>query len=258
VSGGGPIIDFRDVALRLGGDRIYDSLSFSVRAGEFFCILGPSGCGKSTSLRLIGDLLSANAGTVTVNGRTPSEAWQDVAFVFQSPRLVPWRSALGNVLLGADLRLGRRDRKARESRARELLALVGLARDAEKMPLMLSGGERQRVAIARALMVDPKIILMDEPFSALDPNTRARLRHEIVELWRATGKTIVFVTHDIDEALVLADRLVLLSNKPTRVLEEVTIASPRPRDVAASPELSRMRERLVTLFRSLEPSSEAA
>ena len=256
LSGADTIIDFQDVALQLGGERIYDRLSFSVRAGEFFCILGPSGCGKSTSLRLIGDLLRATHGVIRVNGRAPAEAWSDVAFVFQSPRLVPWRSALGNVMLGSDLRLGKQDRHKREARAQELLSLVGLARDADKMPIMLSGGERQRVAIARALMVDPKIILMDEPFSALDPNTRTRMRLEIVELWRATGKTIVFVTHDIDEALMLADRLILLSSKPTHVLEEIAIDVPRPRAIEQDATLSAMRVRLVSLFRSLEPGAQ--
>jgi NitT/TauT family transport system ATP-binding protein len=141
-------------------------------------------------------------------------------------------------------------------RARELLALVGLADSAAKYPLMLSGGERQRVAIARALAVDPSIVLLDEPFSALDPNTRRRLRAEIERIWLQTRKTILFVTHDIDEALILADRIVLLSNKPTRVLEEIRVAAPRPRaqaDLAADPSLAAIKQRLQDLFRSLEP-----
>ena len=227
-----------------------------MRAGEFVCLLGPSGCGKSTALRIIGDLLPPGAGRVLVNGKAPVASWSDIAFVFQSPRLAPWRNALTNVLLGAELRFGRAEAKKRAGKARDLLALVGLADSAHKFPLMLSGGERQRVAIARALAVDPSIVLMDEPFSALDPNTRRRLRAEIERIWQETAKTIVFVTHDIDEALILADRIVLMSNKPTRVLETIPVTAPRPRDIDAEPSLRAMRERLVTLFRSLEPGDE--
>ena len=176
----------------LGGERIYDKIDFAVEQGEFVCLLGPSGCGKSTSLRIIGDLIAPAGGRVAVNGKPPSEGWSEIAFVFQSPRLAPWRNALANVLLGAELRFGKVEARRREDKARALLALVGLSASAGKYPLMLSGGERQRVAIARALAVDPSIILMDEPFSALDPNTRRRLRTEIVRIWRETGKTILF------------------------------------------------------------------
>jgi NitT/TauT family transport system ATP-binding protein len=249
--GAEPIIAFRDVEIALGGDRIYDRLSFDVRRGEFVCILGPSGCGKSTSLRIIGGLLGLSGGTVTVDGRLPQAAWSEIAFVFQSPRLVPWRNALDNVLLGAELRFGRAEGRRRRDHARELLALVGLAGDAWKYPAMLSGGERQRVAIARALAVDPEIVLMDEPFSALDPTTRKRMRDEVERIWQRTGKTIVFVTHDIDEALRLADRVVLLSKKPTRVLEIIEIGTDRPRAADDTP-LAAPRRRLMHLFQSLE------
>lgn len=241
-----------------GGERaVLEGIDLEVREGEFLCILGPSGCGKSTSLRLIGGLLPAAGGTLSINGKTPREAWPEIAFVFQSPRLVPWRNAIGNVMLGEELRFGRRGRAERFDRARALLELVGLGRDAEKYPLMLSGGERQRVAIARALAVDPKIVLMDEPFSALDPNTRRRMRVEIERIWQSTGKTIVLVTHDIDEALVLADRVVLLSNKPTHVLETIELPFARPRRVD-DPSLATLRTRLLTLFQSLEPAELAA
>jgi NitT/TauT family transport system ATP-binding protein len=173
--------------------------------------------------------------------------------VFQSPRLAPWRNALDNVLLGVELRMGRAEARRREARARELLALVGLADAAKKYPSMLSGGERQRVAIARALAVDPDIVLMDEPFSALDPNTRRRMRAEIERIWQQTGRTVLFVTHDIEEALVLADRIVLLSNKPTRVLESIEVPAARPRHPAADPILQALREQLTQRFQSLEP-----
>jgi NitT/TauT family transport system ATP-binding protein len=246
-----PIIAFDNVGVAFGDEQIYERLSFDVRRGEFVCILGPSGCGKSTSLRIIGGLLDVNTGRVTVDGRTPQDAWPEIAFVFQSPRLVPWRNALDNVLLGTELRFGAGDKAGRRARATELLSLVGLAGDARKYPSMLSGGERQRVAIARALAVDPKIVLMDEPFSALDPNMRGRMRTEMERIWIETGKTVVFVTHDIDEALQLADRVVVLSNKPTHVLEIIDLKTARPR-VPVDRVLDTHREKLVKLFRSLE------
>jgi NitT/TauT family transport system ATP-binding protein len=246
-----PIIIFDDVRVSFGGEEIYDRLNFDVRRGEFICILGPSGCGKSTSLRLIGGLLDVTAGRVTVDERAPSEAWLEIAFVFQSPRLVPWRTALGNVLLGSQLRFGRRDQDQFRERASDFLRLVGLGDDAHKYPSMLSGGERQRVAIARALAVNPKIILMDEPFSALDPNMRRRMRAEMERIWLTTRKTVVFVTHDIDESLQLADRIVVLSNKPTRVIEIIDLPMARPRSLGDR-ELDFHRQKLANLFRSID------
>jgi NitT/TauT family transport system ATP-binding protein len=245
-------IEFSDVALTFGTDRIYDQISFHVAQGEFVCILGPSGCGKSTSLRLIGDLLKADAGVVQVNGKQPSETWPEIAFVFQSPRLAPWRTVISNVLLGAELRFGAAEAKRRKPLATELLRMVGLADLAGKYPLMLSGGERQRVSIARSLVVRPSIMLMDEPFSALDPNTRRKLRSEIERIWQETGVTVVFVTHDIDEAVSLADRIILLSNKPTRVLDTIAVDQARPRDLNSNPVLRDLRDRLHSLFTTLE------
>jgi NitT/TauT family transport system ATP-binding protein len=246
------IIRFDHVHLRLGSETIFQDLSLSIASGEFVCILGPSGCGKSTALRLIGDLLRPDGGTISVEGRDPRETWERLAFVFQSPLLAPWRTALDNVLLGMELRDGRRDREQMRARAVEALELVGLTNDAGKYPRMLSGGEKQRVALARALAVEPRIVLMDEPLSALDPNTRQRLRAEIVSIWQKTGKTIVFVTHDVDEALVLADRILLLSKKPTRVIETIALDSPRPRSLAGDAGLTRRRQELLTLFAKLE------
>jgi NitT/TauT family transport system ATP-binding protein len=247
------VIELRDMALRLGGEQIYRSLSLDIREGEFCSILGPSGCGKSTLLRIIGDLLGVSSGEVRVGGRAPREAWQDIAYVFQSPRLAPWRNALENVLLGVELRFGPGNREARDREAGELLKLVGLGNDMEKFPVMLSGGERQRVAIARALAVKPKVILMDEPFSALDPQTRSRMRAEVERIWLETGKTIVFVTHDIEEALQLADRIVLLSPKPASIVETMTVTAARPRS-AEEPGLVAQRRRLQELFREMEPA----
>ena len=244
-------IAFEQVRLNLGGVAIYDGLTFQVGAGELVCLLGPSGCGKSTALRLIGDLLPVQSGEVLVEGRRPAQAWERLAYVFQSPRLLPWKDALDNAAFGLEMRNPAMPADERRARATRHLERMGLARDAHKMPLMLSGGERQRVAIARALALDPDIILMDEPFSALDPNTRARLRQQLVELWQETGKTILFVTHDVDEALTLADRIVVLSPKPARVVEITSVTAPRPRQVESDPALREARRALLALFATL-------
>jgi len=245
-------ISLSEVTLTLGGSEIYRDVTFDVAAGEFVCLLGPSGCGKSTALRLIGDLLPVQGGTVQVEGMNPAQGWERTAFVFQSPRLLPWKTTLENAAFGLEMRHPKIDKAARLERAQRELYQVGLGNDGHKMPVMLSGGERQRVSIARALALDPHIILMDEPFSALDHTTRTRLRQQIVDLWSQTGKTILFVTHDIDEALFLADRIVVLSNKPTRVEEIVTVTAPRPRDPEMNPELDGLRQRLIAIFETLE------
>lgn len=250
------ILSFNDVLLKFGNETIYDGLSFTVKKGEFLCILGPSGCGKSTSLRLMGNLLEAQGGDVSIEGLPPERGWNKLAYVFQSPRLVPWRSAFGNVLLAMELRFEKLAKSTMTETANRLLDMVGLQNDKEKFPAMLSGGERQRVSIARALSVDPDIILMDEPFSALDLNTRWRMRTEIIRIWQETGKTVIFVTHDIDEAVVLADRILLLSNKPTKALEMLSLDQPRPRDIAQSESLSKQKDYLISLFRNLEQQEE--
>lgn len=252
-----PIISFAAGA-RFGAEIVFDALKFDVMPGEFLCILGPSGCGKSTALRLIGGLLAPTAGSVSVGDVPADAAWSRLAFVFQAPRLVPWRNARDNVALGIELRDPAVPKGERRRRAQALLERVGLEADAEKFPGMLSGGERQRVAIARALAVEPEIILMDEPFSALDISTRRRLRQELIELWRQTGKTIVFVTHDIEESLVLADRILVFSHKPARVIETMCISTERPRRLEATPFLAERRLRLHALFPEQQSGAEGA
>jgi len=253
-----PAIAFTKVRLELGGSTIYRDLTFSVAAGEFVCLLGPSGCGKSTALRLIGDLMPWNGGEVRVEARTPKESWERLAFVFQAPRLLPWKTALDNAAFGVEMRKPSESAVSRRERARAELLRVGLGDDLHKMPRMLSGGERQRVAIARALALDPDIVLMDEPFSALDHNTRARLRQQIVEIWQERRKTVLFVTHDIDEALYLADRIIVLSKKPTVVREIVAVDASRPRDTEHDPALRALRAHLVSIFESIEQQEEVA
>lgn len=200
------MIEVRDLVVRFGERPILDELTFTVGPGELLCVLGPSGSGKTTLLRVIGGLLRPTSGDVRVAGEPAERAWSRCAYVFQAPRLVPWRTALGNVRLAQELRTGRAN-----GEATRYLEMVGLGGLAERYPSMLSGGERQRVALARALVVEPEVILMDEPFSALDPTTRARLREELLRIWRAEQRTIVFVTHDAAEADALATRQLVLA-----------------------------------------------
>lgn len=239
-------ISLRDVSLSLGGQTVYESLSLDIPQSGFFFLLGPSGCGKSTLLRLIAGLLPPSAGTVTVAGQPAEQAWRELAFVFQSPRLAGWRNALDNVALAGELRFGGSAKRYRE-RAAELLNRLGLGNDMHKMPAMLSGGERQRVAIARAFLLDSPVVLMDEPFSALDLKTRGKLREELAQLWDAFNKTVVFVTHDIDDALALADRIAVFSPKPTRILEIMDLDMPRPRGLQ-DPRTQALRARLEQLL----------
>ncbi len=204
-----------------------DGVSLSVERGEFLCIVGASGCGKSTLLSLVSGLDPATSGDVVVNGRT--------AFMFQEAALLPWRTAAQNVELA--LKLRGVPRAERRVRARELLALVHLADFADKMPHELSGGMRQRVALARALAQDADILLMDEPFGALDAITRDVLHDEIERVAVERGLTVLFVTHNVREASRLGDRIVLLSSRPGRVAVEFPVNAPRPRRIE-SPEIS--------------------
>lgn len=244
-----PYIAFENVVVSHGENVILNGLSFSIDAGEFVCILGPSGCGKSTTLRLMSGLLQPQSGTIRIAGRSPESAHADFAFVFQSPRLVAWRNAIRNVTLSTELRNGSANRLMNEKKALELLTLVGLAQDGHKRASELSGGEKQRVAIARALHVDPRTLLMDEPFSALDVRTRESMRREIVSLWEQQRKTVIFVTHDIDEAIFLADRIIVLSHKPTVVEETIRVGASRPRDMDHDLEVQALRKRLYQIMR---------
>ncbi|MEV0286952.1 MULTISPECIES: ABC transporter ATP-binding protein [unclassified Kribbella] len=253
-----PAIRFASVVTTFGDELVLDRVSFDVDAGDFVCLLGPSGCGKSTTLRILGDLLDFDEGDVEVGGRPPKDTWRDLAYVFQQPRLLPWRTVLGNVMVGMDLRGVGGSKADRRATAVAKLALVGLADAAQKYPGVLSGGERQRVAFARALAMDPHVVFMDEPLSALDIRTKHELRNEIVDLWQRTSKTILFVTHDLDEALFLADKVIVFSNKPTRILRQVAVEAPRPRDLDQDPELQLLRKQLHQLFQDASESDDPA
>jgi NitT/TauT family transport system ATP-binding protein len=203
------------------------STTLTIPAGQVTAIVGPSGSGKSTLLRVMSGLLPADTGTVTLHGTPVTGPDERVGMVFQEPRLLPWRSAIENVAYPLELR--GEPRPARTARARELLTLVGLTGFESARPAQLSGGMAQRVALARALALDPPVLLLDEPFGALDALTRDRLDAEVLRLWERIGTTIVLVTHSIPEAVFLADRVLVLSARPGRVVADIAVPLPRPR-----------------------------
>jgi NitT/TauT family transport system ATP-binding protein len=205
-------------------------IDLTVAPGEFISLLGPSGCGKSTLLRIIGDLVTPTAGTVAVNGKTAPQARKDrdYGIVFQQATLYEWRTVARNVELPLEI-MGR-EKEDREQRARAMLDLVQLTEFATHFPYQLSGGMQQRVAIARALSFAPSILLMDEPFGALDEMTRERMQAEVLRIWSQTGTTVIFVTHSIPEAVFLSSRVVVMSARPGRIAGVVDIDLPQPRD----------------------------
>ena len=230
VPSGGAGIRVEDVSLTFRGTRTttaLEHLTLDVAPREVVALIGPNGCGKSTLLRVIAGLILPDAGSVAIDGRPVVGPDEAVGLVFQEPRLLAWRSVEENVRFPMELAGWPRDRQA--ARARELLALVGLRDFARAMPSTLSGGTAQRVAIARALALQPAALLLDEPFSALDALTRERFNAELLTLWQRTASTIVLVTHSIPEAVFLADRVVVLSPRPARVVAQVVVGLPRPR-----------------------------
>ncbi len=202
-------------------------LSFDVYDNEVVSLIGESGCGKTTLLRIVQGLVRLDSGTILVDGKQVDKPGRDRGFVFQQATLLPWRTARQNIEFGLELQ--QLDRAARAHRARELLDLVGLAAAGEQYPHQLSGGMQQRIGLARALAIDPAILLMDEPFSALDAQNREILQQELLRIHRRTGKTILFVTHDLDEAIYLSDRIIVMGAKPGRIKRIIEVPFERPR-----------------------------
>jgi ABC-type nitrate/sulfonate/bicarbonate transport system ATPase subunit len=215
-------------------------INLRIEEGEFVCLLGPSGCGKSTLLKIIAGLIPATSGRIAINGKPLSGPGPERAVVFQDYALFPWMTVRDNVEFGLEARgLPVAERHEVSSR---LLQVVGLSDFAERFPHQLSGGMKQRVSIARALAVDPSLLLMDEPFGALDAQTRQLLQDELLRIWRQYRKTVVFVTHSIEEAIYLSDRIVVMTARPGRVKQIVMIPEARPRDMASIDMNQRQRE----------------
>ena len=206
---------------------VLDDINFEVRAGEFFVIVGQSGCGKTTFLRIIQGLEHATCGDIKLDGRPLKGPGPDRGFVFQNDSLFPWRTTLRNVTFGQELR--GTPRAQADIEARDIIKLVGLAGFEQNYPYELSGGMRQRVNLARAFAVNPDILLMDEPFAALDALTREAMQQELVRIVAETGKTVIFITHQIDEAVLLADRIAVFSARPGRVARIINVDLPKPR-----------------------------
>jgi NitT/TauT family transport system ATP-binding protein len=248
VTGAGAAIDIRNVtqAFRSGTNDlpVLDDISLSVEPGELIALVGPSGSGKSTLIRLLAGLDKPLFGSVHVDGRRVTGPDPSRALVFQDPTLLPWRTVRGNVAIGPQARgvLGRS-----KQRIDDALALVGLTEFAHAWPVQLSGGMAQRAALARALVNDPSVLLLDEPLGRLDALTRRVLQGELLQLWQQRGFTAVLITHDVSEALILSDRLVVLSPRPARIREVVDVGLDRPRD-QFSPEFVQLRARILALL----------
>jgi NitT/TauT family transport system ATP-binding protein len=232
---GQPVVELHGVDKVFGGGdqpatTALEGIDLAIRAGEFLSLIGPSGCGKSTLLRIIGDLTAPSRGTVVVNGKPADRARRDrdYGMVFQAPVLFEWRSVEDNVKLPLEIQ-GASSAK-RTARAKEMLDLVELGDFLGHYPYQLSGGMQQRVAIARALAFEPAILLMDEPFGALDEMTRERMNSEVLRIWERTGTTVIFVTHSIPEAVFLSSRVVVMSARPGRITKVIDVDLPRPRN----------------------------
>jgi NitT/TauT family transport system ATP-binding protein len=240
-------VTFKDVVVRLGNASerrlVLDRISLDVPGGQFVCVLGPSGCGKSTLLNVLAGFVTPTGGRAGVDGDPIAGPGADRGVVFQNPTLFPWKTVLANVSLGP-LLAGTGAAEA-ERIGRTLLARIGLSPRAESFPSQLSGGMQQRVGIARALANNPRVLLMDEPFGALDAQTRSMMQRVLLDVWGEFGVTVIFVTHEIDEAVVLADRILVMSACPGRIIDDIPVSIGRPRaeDVMFLPEFNEIKRR---------------
>lgn len=236
-----------------------DNIDLAIHQNEVFCIVGPSGCGKTTLLRLLNGLIQVTAGTVTIDGRDADEAVDETAMVFQHFGLFPWKTVYENVAYG--LRIRRRPKDEIDEQVRRYIGMTGLKGFEQVYPHQLSGGMRQRVGLARALAVHSNILLMDEPFAALDAQTREFLQDELAGIWAVEQKTVVFITHSIDEAVFLGDRVAIMTPRPGRIKEILTVDLPRPRDMIASksdPRYMELRNHIWTQLKGGEQGGNGA
>ena len=247
-----PVIELKGVAKTYGtGDAAVVSVKptdFTIRDGEFVVVVGPSGCGKTTLLKMLAGLLPPSAGEIVVEGRIVTKPHRNVGIVFQSPLLLPWRRVLGNVMMPVEVK--KLPQEEYRKRALDLLGMVGLAGFEKKYPWQLSGGMQQRVAICRALVHDPKIVLMDEPFGALDAMTRERMNVELQRIQRETRKTVVLITHSIQEAVFLAYRVVVMTPRPGQIaaVYDVPLRRPRSLDVMGEPVFTQLAQKIRAHF----------
>ena len=234
-----------------GENHALGPLDFDIKEGEFVSIIGASGCGKSTTMLISAGLLQPSEGEIHVHGQVLDRPLTDIGIVFQDHLLLDFRTALDNVLLQQQIR--RLDRQQTIARARQLFAKLNLEGAENRYPSQLSGGMRQRVSIARALVHEPSILMMDEPFGALDAITRNQIRYDLEQLWMETNKTVIFITHSIEEAIGLSDRVLVMSNGPGQIIEEIRIDLPRPRPVqlGENPQFAKYAHRIFELFEQI-------
>ena len=249
-----PVLVAREICKSLGGTEIIRGLSLATESGEFISVVGPSGCGKTTLLTCLAGLRRLDSGAVLFEDRELDAPPEGMSLIFQdySRSLLPWRRNLENVVFG--MRRLAESRPEKRKRAADMLKAVGLAGFEGHFPWQVSGGMQQRVAIARALAAKPRLLLLDEPLAAVDAQPRADIQDLLLKLAAELGKTCLLVTHDVDEAIYMADRVLVLSNRPTRVVEDIRVSLPRPRDqiaTRAEPEYLALRERVLTLIRSM-------
>ncbi|MGE5217521.1 MAG: ABC transporter ATP-binding protein [Chloroflexota bacterium] len=228
--------------------QVFDDISFEVFPSEFISLVGPSGCGKTTFLRILDGLIPRDDGEILLDGKAVIKPGPDKGFVFQDSSLLLWRTVVDNVILGLELQ--GIDKKAARKKAEQYIAMVGLKGFEQHYPHELSGGMQQRVNLARALIVDPEILLMDEPFASLDAQTREIMQAELLKMWRQTRKTVIFVTHQIEEAVFLSDRIVVFSARPARIRDIVKVGLPRPRPltIKRSPEFLALADHVWNLI----------
>ncbi len=225
---------------------VLDRLNFSIFEGEFLCVVGPTGCGKTTFCNVVSRLLPETSGSITMNGEKVDPRKHNISFVFQEPSCLPWRTVWEDVSIGLEIK--GISPEERDGKVRAVIGLVGLSGFENFYPHQISAGMKQRVAIARAFVTEPDLLLMDEPFGQLDTNTRFEIENNLIEVWEKTKRTIIFVTHNLEEAVYLAERILVMTQKPTRIREEVKVDLPRPRDYATS-EFAQIRRYVTDLVK---------
>lgn len=239
-------IEVKDLTKCFGTLKVLDKISFNVAKGEFLSIVGPTGCGKTTFLNCLSKLIPTTEGNIYIDGQEADPKKHNISFVFQEPTCMPWRTVRENVAFGMEVKQFPKEKL--EERLKYILDLVGLTDTADLYPNQVSSSMEQRMAVARAFAVDPDLLLMDEPYGQLDVKLRYYLEDELVRLWKALKSTVIFITHNVEEAVYVAERILILSNKPTTIKAEVTVALPRPRSVI-DPDFVAIRKQVTDLIR---------
>lgn len=234
-------VQVRSLTKQFGELLVLDDLNFDIRKGEFVCVVGPTGCGKTTFLNLLTCLVEPTAGSLLIDGKPADPKKHNLAFVFQEPSTFPWRTVEDNIAFGLEIK--KLPPKEKQERVDRIISLMGLEKFRKAYPKQLSMSSEQRMVIGRAFAMQPDLLLMDEPYGQMDIKMRFYLEDEVIRLWKELGTTVVFITHNIEEAVYLAERVLILTNKPASIKEEVIIDLPHPRDVA-SPEFIRLRKHI--------------